>query len=155
MIVSSSFRRTLCSLAGVTLIVASGAVRATAPDENGAAVASAVEAMRSAMLASDGAALAKLVEDDLTYGHSSGRIQDKAAFLKELDGTHAFRSLTLSNQTVRVVGDDAIVRHVFDSENNQPDGKVTTSHIGVLQVWKHRPEGWRLLARQAYLLPKQ
>ncbi|WP_343619840.1 DUF4440 domain-containing protein, partial [Ralstonia sp.] len=72
-----------------------------------------------------------------------------------LDGTNSFKSIALTNQTVEINGDNAWVRHVFDSVNNLPDGKTSTAHIGVLQVWKKHPDGWRLFARQAYLLPKQ
>ncbi|CAN7616852.1 nuclear transport factor 2 family protein [Trinickia sp. LjRoot230] len=155
MLATKFFRHGMGALAATAFMTASLVAHAASETEETAAVAKAVETMRTAMLASDGAALGKLVENDLTYGHSSGRIQDKAAFLKELDGTHSFKSLSLSNQTINVVGDDAVVRHIFDSENNQPDGKITNAHIGVVQVWKKHQDGWRLLARQAYSLPKQ
>lgn len=132
-----------------------GSAAAHAIDSDAERVAHAVERLRVAMLDSNGAALRTLVEDDLTYGHSSGQLQDRAAFLKTLDGTHAFQSIALSGQTVTVSGDSAWVRHTFDSVNNLPDGKTSTAHIGVLQVWKRHPDGWRLFARQAYLLPKE
>lgn len=119
------------------------------------AVAQTVERLRVAMVASDGATLKTLIENDLTYGHSSGKLEDSSAFLKALDGTNSFQSIALSNQTVQVNGDNAWVRHIFDSINNLPDGKTSTAHIGVLQVWKKHPDGWRLFARQAYLLPKE
>lgn len=131
-----------------------GSTAAHAADSDAERVAQAVERLRAAMLDSNGATLRTLIEDDLTYGHSSGQLQDRAAFLKTLDGTHAFRSIALSGQTVTVNGDIAWVRHTFDSTNNLPDGKTSTAHIGVLQVWKRHPDGWRLFARQAYLLPK-
>jgi len=131
--------------------IASGA---WAADADAKTVADAVEKMRAAMLASDGKTLRKLVEHDLSYGHSSGKIQNEDEFIKDLDGTNAFKSLVLSNQTVKIAGDNAIVRHVFDGENNLPEGKTSTSHIGVLQVWRKHPDGWRLLARQAFTLPK-
>ncbi|WP_186262163.1 nuclear transport factor 2 family protein [Burkholderia gladioli] len=141
---------------GVALATASlMAGAATSHASGDAAVAKAVEQLRVAMVAGDEATLKKLTEPELSYGHSSAHIEDRAEFLKDLVGTGAFKSVTLSNQTVKVVGDNAIVRHVFDSENNQPDGKLTTSHIGVLQVWKHHPDGWRLLARQAVPLPQK
>ncbi|AJK49095.1 nuclear transport factor 2 family protein [Burkholderia plantarii] len=141
------------TLASVSLAVSLAAAAAT-PSGADAAVAKAVEQLRVAMVAGDEATLKKLTEPQLSYGHSSAHIEDRAEFLKDLVGTHAFKSVTQSDQTIRVVGDNAIVRHTFDSENNQPDGKVTTSHIGVLQVWKHHADGWRLLARQAVPLPK-
>ncbi|WP_241014725.1 nuclear transport factor 2 family protein [Burkholderia sp. Ac-20379] len=128
---------------------------ATAPAGGEAAVAQASEQLRAALVSGDAATLTKLTEPQLSYGHSAGKIEDRAEFMKDLVGTHAFKSVTLSDQTVKVVGDNAIVRHVFDSENNQPDGSVTRSHIGVLQVWKHHRDGWRLLARQAVPLPQK
>ncbi|MBV8271603.1 MAG: nuclear transport factor 2 family protein [Cupriavidus sp.] len=125
-----------------------------AADSDITLVASAVEHLRKAMLAGDGTTLRTLVDSDLTYGHSSGSLQDQDDFIRSLNGTNSFRSLVLSQQTIKVTGDNAVVRHVFDSENNLPDGKTGTAHIGVLQVWRKHPNGWRLLARQAYLLPK-
>jgi ketosteroid isomerase-like protein len=150
--------RTVRAVTGVMLMSATlmaGAATKAGANGDEAKVASAVETMRAAMVASDGKALDKLVEKELTYGHSSGKLQDRAAFIKDLDGTNSFKSVDLSKQSIDVVGDNAVVRHTFDSVNNLPDGKTTNSHIGVLQVWKKHPQGWRLLARQAYLLPKE
>jgi ketosteroid isomerase-like protein len=115
-------------------------------------VAKAVEKLRAAMLAGDGTMLKTLIADDLTYGHSSGLLEDGRAFITALDGTNSFKSLVLSNQTITIVGDNAIVRHIFDSENNLPDGKTRAAHVGVLQVWKKQAAEWRLLARQAFSL---
>ena len=44
------------------------------------AVAAAVESLRKAMIDPDKGSLDALVLDELTYGHSNGLIQDKAAF---------------------------------------------------------------------------
>lgn len=115
-------------------------------------VGTAVERLCQAMLASDGATLKSLVDDNLSYGHSSGTLQDRDAFVDSLDGANSFKSLVLSNQTIKLAGDNAIVCHVFDSENNLPDGTTSSAHIGVMQVWKKHVDGWRLLARQAYRL---
>ena len=111
-----------------------------------------MEALRVAMVAGDQKVLDGMVGEDLTYGHSHGMLQDKAAFVKFLVGPKAegkFNWIKLSGQTVDVVGDTALVRHVFDAENLPPDGQVTTAHILVLQVWKRETDGWKLLARQA------
>ncbi|WP_426400366.1 nuclear transport factor 2 family protein [Ralstonia sp. R-29] len=148
-----TFARRTAGVVMTAVLAAGSALAYAATDAD--TVAQAVERMRVAMVASDGATLAKLIENDLTYGHSSGKLEDHAAFLKTLDGTNSFKSIALSNQTVKVDGDNAWVRHVFDAVNNLPDGKTSTAHIGVLQVWKKRPDGWRLFARQAYLLPKE
>lgn len=116
-------------------------------------VAKTVEALRAAMLAGDGAALKALTMEQLTYGHSNSRLEDKAAFVASLDGKNAFKSIDLSDHTIQIVGDTAIARHTFDAVNNLPDGKTSTAHIKVLQVWKKDGGAWKLLARQAAPLP--
>jgi len=120
------------------------------PKDQKAAVETQVDALTKALLAGDGAALDALTHDGLSYGHSSGVVQDKAAFIAPLASKRAsFPSITLSDRSVSVVGDDAIARHVFTGES-VTDGKTSPVHIGVLQVW-HRDAGrWRLLARQAF-----
>ncbi|KQP31308.1 hypothetical protein ASF49_11770 [Methylobacterium sp. Leaf104] len=124
-------------------------VRAAGPEVE---VEAAVDALTQAMLAADGTALDALVLDGLSYGHSSGAVQDKSAFVEALtSGRSRFPTITLTNRTASVVGDDAVVRHVFDGET-VANGKTGPVHIGVLQVW-HRDNGrWRLLARQAFKL---
>jgi hypothetical protein len=121
-----------------------------AAEPDGAAVEQAVDALTKALLAGDGAALDALTHEGLSYGHSSGVVQDKAAFIEPLASKRAsFPSITLSDRSVSVVGDDAIARHVFTGES-VANGKTSPVHIGVMQVW-HRDGGrWRLLARQAF-----
>jgi len=100
--------------------------------------------------------LGKLVDNHLSYGHSNGVVQDKAAFIKNIAGPAApgkFGSIALSKQSVTLVGHDAIVRHVFDSVNQSADGPHS-AHLGVLQVWNQAQGHWVLIARQAFTLPK-
>ncbi|TCZ64793.1 nuclear transport factor 2 family protein [Roseicella aquatilis] len=116
------------------------------------AVAQAVEALRKAMVDVDRPALEALTADRLSYGHSAGRIENKAEFVDAIVSRKSpFRFIRLSDQTVSIDGGNAIVRHVFDAENVNPGG-VSTAHIGVLQVWTRQGGDWRLLARQAFRL---
>ncbi|HEY4337383.1 MAG TPA: nuclear transport factor 2 family protein, partial [Puia sp.] len=48
------------------------------------AVSTAVEALRKALVDPDKTTLDALVLDELTYGHSNGNLQDKAAFEEAL-----------------------------------------------------------------------
>ncbi len=122
----------------------------TAASPDGAAVEAAVDALTKALLAGDGAALDALTLDGLSYGHSSGLVQDKAAFIAPLASKRAtFPSITLSDRSVSVMGDDAVARHVFSGEV-VTDGKSAPVHIGVMQVWHREGGRWRLLARQAF-----
>lgn len=120
-----------------------------------AAVAEAVSTLTKAMLAADKAKLEALTADQLSYGHSAGVIQTKAEFVDVIASKKtAYKSIELSNQTVAVVGSNAIVRHSWVSESGPADGsKWSVSKIGVLQVWQKQGSDWKLLARQAFLKP--
>jgi ketosteroid isomerase-like protein len=145
-------RATLAAFTILAVAGAGGAARAAQPSPEAAAVEKAVEALRVAMVAGDGKVLDALVEEHLTYGHSHGMLQNKAEFIKFLVGPKApgkFNWIKLSQQTVDLVDNTALVRHVFDAENVLPDGTLTSAHILVLHVWKKEPGGWKLLARQA------
>jgi hypothetical protein len=114
------------------------------------AVADAVAALTKAMLAADKAQLEALVADQLSYGHSSGVVQTKAVFVDVIASKKTvYKSIVLTDQTVTVAGNDAIVRHAWSSESVS-DGKSTMSKIGVLQVWQKQGPTWKLLARQAF-----
>jgi ketosteroid isomerase-like protein len=123
--------------------------RAEGPDA--AAVAEAVSALTKAMLTADKAKLEALTADQLSYGHSSGKVEDKKDFVDVIASKKTvYKSIELSKQTVAVAGNDAIVRHAWESESGTGDGKWNVSKIGVLQVWQKQPSGWKLLARQAF-----
>ena len=123
---------------------------AESPDE--IAVAKAAEALRKAMLAADRAALEAAVSDQLSYGHSSGRIETKAQFIDVIAGKKTtYKSITLSDASIAVVGSNAIVRHIFAAEV-EVEGRLSSPKIGALQVWQKDGGGWKLLARQAFKL---
>ena len=48
------------------------------------AVSAAVEALRKAMIAADRSALEKLTADELSYGHSSGRLENRVECIDAL-----------------------------------------------------------------------
>src|SRR5215468_11399684 len=142
-------RRTL-AVAGALSVVAAG-TRAHAESADDTAVGQAVAALTKAMLAADKAKLEALVADQLSYGHSGGVIQDKADFVNVIASKKTvYKSIELSKQTVAVAGNNAIVRHAWESESGSGDGKWNVSKIGVLQVWVKQGSDWKLLARQAF-----
>jgi ketosteroid isomerase-like protein len=141
-------RRTLAAAGTLAVMAAAGQGHAESADE--AAVAKAVADLTKAMLAADKAQLEALVADQLSYGHSSGKLETKAQFVEAVSSKKSiFKSLNLTDVKVSVVGNDAIVRHIWDSVS-ESDGKSSTAHIGVLQVWAKQDGKWKLLARQAY-----
>jgi len=142
-------------LAAAALVVSGASAFALSPARaegpDAAAVAEAVSALTKAMLTPDKAKLEALTADQLSYGHSSGKVEDKATFVDVVASKKTvYKSIELSKQTIAVAGNDAIVRHAWESESGTGDGKWNVSKIGVLQVWQKQASGWRLLARQAF-----
>jgi sulfur carrier protein ThiS len=135
------------ALGGVGLWRSTSAVAASADE---AAVAQAVEALGKAILEQDKTTLEALTAEQLSYGHSGGRVETKAQFIEGVMNRKALlKSLTLSDHTIAIVGNDAIARHTWASES-ETDGKPTSTKIGVLQVWQKQGGTWKLLARQAF-----
>lgn len=107
-----------------------------------------VEQLREALLSGNRAALEELTAPELSYGHSSGTLEDKAAFVEALaSGKSDFTKVEFSNQTIKVSGNTAWVRHEQRGEANG-----APVNIGVLLVWQKQKGKWVLLARQAYKL---
>lgn len=117
------------------------------------AVTQAVETLRKALIDPDQSTLDKLAADELSYGHSSGMVQDKTAFIEALtSGKSDFVTIDLSEQTVKVVDNTAIVRHHFSATTND-GGKPGSVKLSILLIWQKQKGQWRLLARQAVKLP--
>ena len=111
------------------------------------AVSAAVEALRKAMIAVDKPALENLTTADLSYGHSSGRVESKAEFVQAfVSGKSGFSAIEISAQTVKVVDKIALVRHVFDCIHRKDGHKAK---LFILTVWQQQQDQWKLLARQA------
>jgi ketosteroid isomerase-like protein len=117
------------------------------------AVAGVVEKLRKAMVDADKSTLEALVADKLSYGHSTGAIEDKKLFVDNIiSGKSDFVSMDLTNQTISISGNNAIVRHKLDGVTNN-DGKPGEAHLLVLMVWQKKDGKWILLARQAVKQP--
>jgi len=112
-------------------------------------VAAAVESLRKVMVDPDKATLEKLTSPDLSYGHSSGKVQNQAEFIDALvSGASDFLNIDLSDQTIKVIGNTAIVRHVLNA-NTSDNGKPGVAKIAILLIWTKQGKEWKLLARQA------
>jgi len=137
------------ALGGVGLRWSSSAVAASADEE---AVAQAVEALRKAVLVQDKPQLEALCAEQLSYGHSDGWVENKAQFIEGVMTRKAIVK-SLSDHTITIVGNDAIARHTWASDS-ETDGKLTSTKIGVLQVWQKQGGTWKLLARQSVRPPQ-
>lgn len=118
------------------------------------AVAAAAERLRLAMIDPTPAALGALVADDLSYGHSGGKVDTKASFISDLmDGKSDFVTIAITDQTIKLVDNVAIVRHTLTADTND-SGKPGKVSIKILGVWQKQGGDWKLLARQAVRPPQ-
>lgn len=128
--------------------LALGTTLSFAQSKDETAVATAVDQLTQALLSGDRAALTAVAAEELSYGHSSGLIENKAAFVEAVaSGKSDFTKIDLSDQTISVVGKTALVRHKMSADLGS-----THVNLGILTVWTKQKGGWKLLARQAYRL---
>lgn len=135
----------------IMLMAVTGVASAQSKDEKD--VTAAVETLRKALIDPTKENLDHIAMDELTYGHSNGTIQDKATFEEALLSKKSdFVTIDLTDQSVKVVGNTAWVRHTLTATNND-GGKPGTAHLYVLLVFMKQKGEWRLLARQAVKVP--
>lgn len=122
---------------------------AAAADEE--AVAKKVEAFRAAQIAADAKAFDALCAAELSYSHSSGRVEDKPTFIANAtNGKSKFLSLDYKDTQIRVVGPAAIVRfHWLGEQEAVADGKKSATDLHILMNWQKQGDDWKLLSRAA------
>jgi len=136
---------------GASTLLLGSSASAQGADE--AVVTQSVEALRKAQLEADRAGLAQVTSEHVSYGHSDGRVQNKEEFNQGVVGRkQVVKTLTFPELKVSVVGNAAVVRHIYLSDS-ELDGKATTTRIGAVQVWHKQDGAWKLLARQGFRLP--
>lgn len=123
---------------------------ASAQSKEETKIAELTEKLRLAMISGNKAELEKLASNNLTYGHSTGKIQDKAAFVTALSTKASdFKSIELSEQSITVAGNTAVVRHLLRADTN--DGGIPgKANLGIVLVWEKEAGVWKLLARRAF-----
>ena len=113
-----------------------------------------VEALTKAVFETkDSAALVELVSTKVTYGHSSGTLEDKTTMVqKAIASKTEYKNRNFERVSIEVNDKTAIVRHNFRAVSME-NGKESPLDLGILQVWKKENGKWRLWARQAVRIP--
>ena len=141
-------RRTLAKILGASGL---GLVALSVEAREETVLTQSIEALRRAMVAKDKSEFEKLCADELTYGHSSGKIDNKAEFITgAISPRWRWNSLEFAPVSTRVVGDFGIARVTMSGTYEVEGGKVTSINDHVLMVWRWQDGQWKLLARQAY-----
>ncbi len=118
------------------------------------AVAAAVEVLRETLIDPTESSLLRIASPDLTYGHSGGLIEDRQAFIRALvSGESDFTAIRLSDQTIKVTGATAWVRHTLRGDTHNKGKAPGKVDLYVLLVFTKKGKEWILLARQAVKIP--
>jgi len=127
----------------MTTVVIFGQSKATA------SVKQTITKFNKAMVDADGATLYAMTYPELSYGHSSGVIQNQKEFVEGItSGRSDFQSIDLTDETITVKGNTATVRHILSAKTF--DSKVPGHvRLEILLVWVKDHGHWKLLARQA------
>ena len=106
-----------------------------------------------AMRKGDWAALDAALADDLTYVHSSARLESKKEHLTNLrTGKPHYRGIAPRDRHARVHGNVGIVNGVSEM-HVENDGKEQRFTIRYLAVYAKAGEQWRMLAWQSTRQP--
>lgn len=117
-------------------------------------VENAVNKLTKLMITPDSVALDQLILNNLSYGHSSGKVQSKAEFLHSLLSNESdFVDINLTDQTIVLQNKTALVRHTLNAKTNDKNvpGNVK---LYILLIWSKEKAGWKLLGRQAVKVPQ-
>lgn len=142
----------LLSIAFVSVIFLGG----YAQSKDSARVWSRVEALSRAVFETkDSVALNDLVSTRVTYGHSGGKLEDKAAMIQAAVASKTtYKNSVLERVSMDVDKNTAVVRHNFRATSVE-NGTETPLNISIIQVWRKEKGKWRIWARQAVrVLPK-
>ncbi|SRR6266496_4829716 len=115
-----------------------------------ASLKDAMSRLDKALLNKDERSLQQLLHKDVSYGHSSGWVQNKNDILSDFK-TGKLIYNKIENSSVIIVAQNkkwATVRTNTNAEG-ELDHKTFQLKLHVLQVWMKTKKGWRLLARQS------
>lgn len=143
--------KTILAVLLTALVLATAPAYAAPPNDPQAEkeVMAAMEAWRQAMLKKDGAGLTKVYHEDLSYGHSSGIVEDKAQAVNHMVTTKVdYVAVDLVDTKIKVIGNLALVNSRVNYKQVTA-GKPADVNLHVLHVWTKTPQGWQMIGRQA------
>jgi ketosteroid isomerase-like protein len=131
-------------------LLAVSAFAANAPSGADQEINAVIETWKQAMLKGDAATLEKLYSKDLTYEHSSGKVETKAESIANATKPDSIsKGIVFQHPTTRIYGNTAVFRSRGDFTTHA--GEV--HHLDVLMVWIKSGSGWQLVARQSTTVP--
>jgi len=103
----------------------------------------------------DSATLDGLLASTLTYGHSSGKVQNRQeAVAGIIHNKSVYTDTSVKAYNVLINGNVATVRYEMRETETNGEGKISPLKLGVMLVWVQEKGKWKLFGRQAVRLPE-
>ena len=107
-----------------------------------------------AMTKQDAKALEEILADDLSYVHSSARVETKAEHISNVtSGRTRYRAIEQDDVKVRQYGDTAVVTG-HANVHVDANGREAKFQIRFIDVYAKQDDVWRMVAWQSTRLPE-
>lgn len=118
-----------------------------------AALKAAEQARFAANVNADATVLKELLDDDLEYVHSNGEFNTKKEFIDSLvTGTRDYVATTFETQSVRILGDVAIIRGIA-KVTVADNGQSRDLDLGYTDIWVWKDKRWQMTAWRSARMP--
>ncbi|OYW20759.1 MAG: hypothetical protein B7Z54_00210 [Sphingobacteriales bacterium 12-47-4] len=98
----------------------------------------------------DSLVLEKLFGSVVSYGHSSGKVENRAEAIRGiLRNRTIYQDLQIDGIQVQIEGTTAVTRHVMMATELTADNQQRPLKLMVVLVWAKQKKEWKLMARQA------
>jgi ketosteroid isomerase-like protein len=100
-----------------------------------------------AMMAGDGAALARVFSDEVVFVHSDGRIESKQDYVKNLTaGDTAYTDAKTTNVQAREISPGVVVLVGEQQMRKKLGTEWSELHLRFMSVWRIENGAWRMVA---------
>ena len=115
-----------------------------------AAILAAEQRRCEAMLSGDGAALARLLDPGLHFGHATGAVDDRDAYLAKMAaGRIRYVGIAWAEEQITVLAADAAMLTGRMTTDVRVEGVEKRLDNRVITIWSRAEGEWRLLAFQS------
>jgi hypothetical protein len=104
----------------------------------------------TAMMAGDGAALGRVLSDEVIFVHSDGRSEAKADYIKNMTaGDTAYADLKTADLRARQISADVVVLAGAQEMRKKLGPTWSEIKLRFLSVWRNEGGTWRMVAWQS------
>jgi hypothetical protein len=114
--------------------------------------ASTVQLHEAIFVSRDSAEVASLLHEQLTYGHSGGRLENREQALKGIISNLSRYNLNPIEPELRVEKGIGIVRYNMEGSEIKSNNEQVPIKLHIIQIWKMNRGSWKLIERQAVRL---